>query len=146
MKSLQKIFLSLLPIVGSFMLMSSTTAKYNVGKAAWTAPATADATKNPVKGDLKATADGKKLYGMYCVVCHGEKGKGDGPAGMGLNPRPADHTSAKVQSQSDGAIFWKMTTGRPPMAGYDKILTVQQRWELVNYIRTFNKGEKTAKK
>ena len=53
-----------------------------------------------------------------------------------LNPKPADHTSAKVQSQTDGAIFYKITTGRLPMAPYKDVLNDTQRWQLVNYIRT----------
>jgi mono/diheme cytochrome c family protein len=119
-------------------LMSST--KINPKQSnPWVAPSSANAMINPFKGNEKATMDGKKIYVQYCVVCHGDKGKGDGIAAAGLNPKPADHTSDKIQCQSDGAIFWKMTTGRSPMASYEKSLTVDQRWELVNYIRTFKK-------
>jgi len=72
----------------------------------------------------------------YCVPCHGNKGKGDGVAAAALKPKPADHSSQKVQSQTDGAIFYKITTGRLPMAPYKDILNTTQRWQLVNYIRT----------
>ena len=111
----------------------------------WVAPTSADTIKNPVKGDIKATSDGKKLYVQYCVVCHGDKGEGDGIAAAGLNPKPADHSAEKIQKQTDGAIFWKMTTGRPPMAAYESTLTKQQRWQLVNYIRTLKKISKKDK-
>lgn len=118
-------------------LMSLTKVELQQAKpAAWVAPASADTMKNPYKGSPDATVAGKKLYTTYCVACHGEKGKGDGPAAASLNPRPANHSSEKVQKQSDGAIFWKLTTGRSPMASYAKILTTQQRWQLVDYIRT----------
>jgi len=40
-----------------------------------------------------------------------------------------------VQNQSDGAIYWKITNGNPPMASYKETLTEEQRWQLVNYIR-----------
>ena len=106
----------------------------------WKAPASADAVKNPMKGVAAAVVEGKKLYTQYCVVCHGVKGKGDGPAAMALNPKPADHSSEKIQSQTDGAIFWKMTTGRTPMASYATTLTEVQRWQLVCYIRTLKKA------
>jgi len=110
----------------------------------WVAPESADTLKNPFKGDKKATEAGKKIYAQLCAVCHGNSGKGDGIAGMSLKPRPADLTSETVQKQSDGAIFWKITTGRPPMASYKATLTDEQRWQVVNYIRTFRK-EKSKK-
>ena len=52
-----------------------------------------------------------------------------------LKPRPGNFTKDAVQLQTDGAIYWKMTEGRAPMASYKTALTEQQRWQLVNYIR-----------
>ncbi|HEY4800958.1 MAG TPA: cytochrome c [Bacteroidia bacterium] len=108
----------------------------------WVAPKEADLIKNPLEDNLTAAKEGKKLYLQNCAVCHGDKGKGDGIAAAGLTPKPANHTSDKVQNQSDGAIFWKMTTGRPPMASYKEALTETQRWQLVNYIRTLKTPDK----
>ncbi len=116
-----------------------TTAGKSFQGGDWVAPMIANVMVNPLKGDADATMEGKKLYNQMCSICHGDKGKGDGIAGMNLDPRPADHTSAKVQNQSDGAIFWKMSTGKAPMAPYASILTETQRWQLVNYIREFGK-------
>lgn len=105
----------------------------------WTAPPTANTIKNPLVGNVGSTAEGKKLFQLYCSVCHGEKGKGDGIGGLALNPKPRNFTLEKTQQQTDGALFWKMTEGRLPMASYKTILTSIQRWQLVNYIRTFKK-------
>lgn len=115
-----------------------------VTQQAWVAPKEADLLVNPVKGNLVATAEGKKLYVQYCTVCHGDKGKGDGPAGISLPVKPADHTSTRVQAQSDGAIFWKITNGRTPMASYKASLKDDQRWQLVNYIRSLDKKHKPS--
>lgn len=101
----------------------------------WTAPPSADAIINPYSGDTAATSSGKLLFIQHCVACHGTKGKGDGVAGIGLNPPPGNLASQKVQAQTDGAIFWKITEGNPPMASYKTILTINERWQLVNYIR-----------
>lgn len=132
------LFLTL--VSGTTFLMSMTTKEAKLQqKSAWVAPASANSLTNPLKGQPEAIAAGKKLYHTYCAVCHGDKGKGDGIAAAGLNPKPADHTSAKVQDQSDGAIFWKITNGRAPiasMASYKNTLTETQRWQLVDYIRT----------
>ena len=127
--------------MGGLIFFTSLTEVTLQAKPAWVAPSSADTIKNPLKGRADAVVAGKKIYTTYCVVCHGDKGKGNGIAAAGLNPKPADHTSTRVQSQSDGAIFWKLTTGRAPMANYDKTLTVTQRWQVVDYIRTL-KAEK----
>lgn len=105
----------------------------------WIAPAGANTGINPLKGDATATEEGKKLFTQACAVCHGDKGKGDGIGGLALVPRPGNFTLEKTQSQTDGALFWKMSEGRPPMASYKAILTSTQRWQLVNYLRTFKK-------
>jgi mono/diheme cytochrome c family protein len=101
----------------------------------WKAPADAKATKNPVKG----VGNAKKNIETNCVTCHGPNGKGDGPAAAALPPpKPADWTSAKVASETDGEIFWKISNGRGAMPPW-KHLPDKDRWEIVNYIRTLQK-------
>jgi mono/diheme cytochrome c family protein len=102
----------------------------------WKAPKEADALKNPFKGNAQALAEGKKIYTQMCVVCHGESGKGDGVAGKNLKPKPGNYTTAAFQSQTDGAIFWKLTHGKGAMAAYEKILEEKKRWQVVCYIRS----------
>ena len=80
--------------------------------------------------------DAKKVVEQNCVTCHGPNGKGDGPAAAALPPpKPADWTSSRVASETDGEIFWKISNGRGAMPPW-KHLPEQQRWELVNYIRS----------
>jgi mono/diheme cytochrome c family protein len=100
----------------------------------WKAPADAKNTKNPVKGVGAA----KKSVETNCASCHGPSGKGDGPAAAALQPKPADWTSAKLAKETDGELFWKISNGRGPMPPW-KHLPDQERWELVNYIRTLQK-------
>lgn len=106
----------------------------------WEAPAWTDTLTNPLKGNKDAIEKGQELYSQFCAVCHGVEGKGNGAGGYKIVPAPADHTSKKVQKQSDGAIFWKISTGRLPMSPYEKILSEEQRWQLVNYIRTLKQN------
>lgn len=101
----------------------------------WKAPADAKKTKNPVKG----VGNAKKNVETNCATCHGAGGKGDGPAAAALPPpKPADWTSAKVQAESDGELFWKISNGRGAMPPW-KHLPEKDRWEIVNYIRTLKK-------
>ena len=104
-------------------------------QAAWEAPAADKAKKNPLPADAKNIAQGKKVADINCVSCHGAKGKGDGVASAALSPKPADWTSAKVRAESDGEIFWKISTGRGAMPSW-KHLPENDRWALVLYIRS----------
>jgi mono/diheme cytochrome c family protein len=108
----------------------------------WVAPKEADNLKNPLAGNTEILPYAKVIYTTYCGPCHGNKGKGDGIAAAGLSKKPADHTSDYVQKQTDGALYWMITTGRNPMPSYKTTLPDNQRWELVNYIRTLAKNKK----
>ena len=103
----------------------------------WIAPASANKIINPFKNDADAAKRGKKIFTQLCAVCHGLKGKGDGIAAVSLNPKPANFNNAEIQKQTDGALFWKLTNGRTPMASYKESLSETQRWQVINYIRTF---------
>jgi len=105
-------------------------------KTSWVTPKGMENVKNPIAGDNSSLAVTKTVYLSYCAPCHGDKGRGNGPAAAGLNPKPADHTSATIQSETDGSLYWKLTEGRNPMPGYKKIFPEQQRWELINFIRS----------
>ncbi|HSE93426.1 MAG TPA: cytochrome c [Methylomirabilota bacterium] len=101
----------------------------------WKAPADAKNMKNPVKG----VGNAKKNIETNCVTCHGASGKGDGVAAAALPPpKPADWTSARVQKETDGELFWKISNGRGAMPPW-KHLPEKDRWEIVNYIRTLKK-------
>lgn len=108
-------------------------------RTTWVSPKPAQEMKNPFANDKSSLSNAKVLYTTNCTPCHGAKGKGDGPAAAALNPKPADHSSAWVQAETDGSLFWKISEGRNPMPSYKKILTDKQRWDLVNYIRTLAK-------
>ena len=121
------------------MLLFLTVSFNKPTQDKWVAPASADKIINPLKEDANAAASGKKLYKAMCFVCHGPKGKGDGMGGAGLTPKPTNFTSEVFQSQTDGAIFWKIAEGRAPMAGYKTSIPEKKRWEIINYIRTLKK-------
>lgn len=111
----------------------------------WIAPAHSNSLKNPFLGNAKATAEGKTIYDQMCVLCHGLQGKGNGEAGLSLDRKPANFLALRVVNQTDGNIFWKITNGKAPMATYEELLTDDQRWKLVNYIRALEVN-KTKKK
>jgi cytochrome c len=124
-------------IVLALLLVTGT--KGIAQEISWVAPEYSNSLKNPFVGNQKATDEGKEIFGQMCVLCHGLKGQGNGEAGLTLEPHPANFLALNVKSQSDGAIFWKITNGKAPMATYFEILSDNQRWKLVNYIRELEK-------
>jgi mono/diheme cytochrome c family protein len=104
--------------------------------AKWNVPASAAGKKNPLAGNADAVAAGKQIFTTTCVPCHGSAGRGDGPAAVALNPKPANYTTSAISAESDGSLFWKLSEGRGAMLGFKATLSEKQRWELISYIRT----------
>jgi mono/diheme cytochrome c family protein len=111
-------------------------AKSSDGAREWRAPSTASQRRNPQPPDPRSTATGSAIYQRECVSCHGKGGKGDGKDGIDLEPHPADLSSSAITGQSDGSLFWKVSTGRRPMPGFRSDLTEDERWHVINFIRT----------
>jgi mono/diheme cytochrome c family protein len=107
----------------------------------WTAPPAAAKVANPVASNAKSLADGKALYTKNCYDCHGKKGKGDGPKSGDLEKGPKDFTKEEFKKQSDGSLFWKITEGRKPMPSFKKDLNDEQRWQVINYVRSLGEAK-----
>lgn len=125
-------------IIGLFALLCATFLACNNPKKQgdrWEAPDDAAGRKSPLQNKSLAEQQGKALYNVYCWQCHGETGFGDGAAGGTVGQRPANFHQQRVKNQSDGALFWKMTTGRGNMPPFKEVLSEEQRWQLVAYIR-----------
>jgi mono/diheme cytochrome c family protein len=95
------------------------------------------APANPVKPDQTSIARGSELYHVICITCHGPQGKGDGPIASYFQNKPANLTGLAVQSLSDGGIFLVISNGvQGKMPSLNENLTVRERWDVVNYVRT----------
>ena len=109
----------------------------------WVAPPQAAEVANPVLSNSDTLAKGKSLFTAACQPCHGAFGKGDGVAAASLQRNgkpiaPANLSSPSVQSQSDGAFFWKIKEGNSPMPSWKTALTDEQCWQIIDYIRTLS--------
>ena len=90
--------------------------------------------------------EGKKVYMQFCSSCHGQSGKGDGPAAAALNPKPRDHTDKEYMSKlSDDDIFKVVKNGgasvgkSPLMPAWGATLKDDQIQDVVAYVRTLSK-------
>ncbi|MPZ98515.1 MAG: c-type cytochrome [Dehalococcoidia bacterium] len=93
--------------------------------------------RNPIPPSAESVAMGQEIYTANCAPCHGEALHGDGPGGAGLEPPPADLT-VHVPLHSDEALFNIISLGvtNTAMLGYEDELTADQRWHLINYLRS----------
>jgi mono/diheme cytochrome c family protein len=92
---------------------------------------------NPLRPDAFNTARGHKVYDVYCMICHGERGDGQGylfTSGKYLVP-PASLVDANVADQSDGMIYHTISVGFGIMAEYATLIRPEDRWRSIIYIR-----------
>ena len=96
------------------------------------------APQNPVAADQASLTRGAELFAINCQMCHGVSGEGNGPVAPFLTTfKPANLTSPLLNAMSDGAIFITISQGVPDrMPALNENLTVRERWDVVNYIRT----------
>lgn len=113
----------------------------------WELPEDADKTKNPVASSPESIEKGKALYlertKGNCIFCHGETGAGNEANFARLRRKPADLTNKeRMAKMTDGELFWKISKGitgiMPPG---EKRMSEEERWHVVNYIRTLGKDK-----
>ncbi|RYZ75827.1 MAG: cytochrome c, partial [Proteobacteria bacterium] len=99
--------------------------------------------KEPWVANEEVVAYGAKLFNTNCAMCHGDKGLGDGPAGMALNPRPRNLVEGKwTQGGGDIAHFKVITNGIPgtSMAAFGHF-KVADRWAIVQFVESITKNK-----
>lgn len=101
----------------------------------WLVPAEESAKKNPAAYTLENIKDGKAVYTRHCKSCHGDPGKNNP---LALVPLPVDIASKRMQANSEGELFYKISTGKGVMPPFQSTLSVTERWNLVNFIKNFS--------
>ncbi len=135
-------------ILGALLLSacSSNKATTEPGESGGNPPVPAPYTNmtNPLAGKADAIAAGKDLFAANCASCHGTEAKGDGPAGQGLNPKPADLTQLSAKDDTDGYLIWRISEGggfapfNSAMPAWKDTLNETQRWQIVSYLRSIS--------
>ena len=116
-------------VIGIAICGVAAVAQVPTGDPAWTAPPAAAAKANPLASRPDAERGGRKLFAARCATCHGDGGRG--------TDKGPDLTATDVQAQSDGALFWKITSGnsRAGMPTFS-FLPDAQRWQIVLRLRS----------
>ena len=101
----------------------------------WEVPADQISLKNPSAFNNANVKAGRDLYTINCKSCHGDPGKNNA---LPLVPPPPDITSEKMLRNSEGALFFKITSGRVAMPSFAGTLTEEQRWKIINFMKSFD--------
>jgi mono/diheme cytochrome c family protein len=92
--------------------------------------------KNPVAPTAASISQGKALFDINCAMCHGNTSIERGPVGKKLVPPPPGLDQDLVRSRNDSHIFKAITFGFGRMPAFKDRLIPQERWDLVNFLRT----------
>ena len=104
-------------------------------------PLIARFAQNPVPDAPEAIAAGAATYQARCAICHGPRGRGDGPAAFTLRPRPVDLTIHVPQHAQGEVEYWIASgIGGTAMPAWRDELTETQRWELVRFLFALAEG------
>ena len=127
-------------LIGLLMVSSALFSfTYNQTKP-WAVPEKNAKMANPVKADAETIKVGKEVWTKHCVSCHGKTGAGDGSKAAQLETAMEDISTAAVQGQSDGELFYKISEGRDEMPSFKKkISDTEEMWSVVNFMRTLKK-------
>ena len=122
-------------IVGVLVLMACGTSQTEEAFTPAPVPVEFAGKTNPFGAE--AAIAGAEVFRSNCESCHGPEGHGDGVAGQALDPQPKN--LADLQSVvGDDYLFWRIFEGKSgtAMIGWNGILTDEQIWQAVSFIRT----------
>jgi mono/diheme cytochrome c family protein len=96
---------------------------------------------NPLRATDSVLTDGQRIYEQNCASCHGESGRGDGPAAEVLSPQPANlrHLGHMSMMANDAYLFWTIADGGEPidtdMPAFNESLSDDEIWSVILYLR-----------
>src|ERR1700722_6741086 len=127
----------LAPVLVTFVIVAIAGGIVLYSFTGFGARARARKLQNPVLPQSAAIAAARLIYENRCANCHGIDGDGKGPKAVELAGAPADFPTAPAMAPiTDGELYWQITKGARPMPSFES-LSEQERWELVDYVRTF---------
>jgi mono/diheme cytochrome c family protein len=93
------------------------------------------------KVDEALMSRGRERYEIYCAVCHGRTGEGNGVAKSFGLMTVASLQDDRIKAQPDGQIYATIVNGKGTMGAYGPSLSVSDRWAIVAYVRALHKSQ-----
>jgi mono/diheme cytochrome c family protein len=125
----------LITVIFLLFLLSGT----RLSAQGWIVPEENREKAAPFRFTGEMQQQGENLYLKNCQSCHGLPGKNNFAK---LMPSPGDLSGDRVRLQTDGEIFYRITTGKTPMPEFRNILSKEERWWIISFLRTFHRGYK----
>ena len=91
---------------------------------------------NPITPDDTSLQRGQILYDVHCMLCHGMQGLGDGPLAKYFERISGDLAGSATANEFDGSVYLVILQGFGQMPSLSENLTVRERWDVINYVRT----------
>lgn len=91
--------------------------------------------KNPVPVTAELIDRGEQRYKVFCMVCHGPVGNGDGMIVRRGYPQPPSYNDDRLRNAPDGHFYDVITNGWGKMNSYGSMIPPEDRWAIVAYIR-----------
>ena len=121
-------------LIATLVLLSK-----QVSSQEWMVPPDQSALTNPSDYNLENIKKGEEIYTRNCQSCHGDPGKNNP---LALVPLPVDIASERMHANSEGDLFYKITTGRGVMPPFKASISEDDRWKLINFIMNYKPGDK----
>lgn len=136
-----------LPIFSALLLAGfPASAQQNEQPTEYKIPAEAAKQVNPNKPTPESIAQGKKIYGYDCAMCHSEDGSGKSDLATSMKLKLIDYRDQEtLKDTTDGELFYIIKNGKDKMPPEGDRAKPDQIWNLVNYIRSFAKKEPPPK-
>jgi cytochrome c5 len=124
-----------LPVLFFIFVVIRTSSFAQSPVPVWVVPDEAKEKVCPFQFTPETVKNGENVFQKNCKSCHGDPGKQNWAK---IVPPPGDPASADFQKQTDGEMFFKVTSGKAPMPQFGNILSDEERWQVISYLRSFN--------
>ena len=124
-----------LPVLFFIFVVIRTSSLAQSPVPVWVVPEEAKEKVCPFQFTPETVKNGENVFQKNCKSCHGDPGKQNWAK---IVPPPGDPASAEFQKQTDGEMFFRVTNGKAPMPQFGSILSDEERWHVISYLRSFN--------
>ncbi len=94
---------------------------------------------SPIEKSAANLGEGKRLFEIYCIHCHGSEGKGDGTMVQNGKFPPPPSYSNQLKDLPEGKMFFSITYGKNLMGSHASQLSATERWDIIQYVQTLQK-------
>ena len=126
------------PYEKPMLIMEAGLVPFSGGELGFRIAKAQDITSPLSMYDPQTIKLGQTVYQTYCAQCHGRNHDCKGPVGQSFHPLPGGLKSAKVQAQSDGALFQEISYGKPDgrQPALATTVSITERWQVIAYIKS----------